>query len=112
MTPPDSILARLMPPSLPAAYLRLPLAERNWRGRWFLMVWVATRHVAYAWWAAMTDDTQVPDEWHSLIAGTTDQALIAAVRDAGAPWLSASGMQCRDTPDYEWLPLDEARPAP
>lgn len=78
----DDPVLRLLPEEVPAAFLSLDKREQGVRGRYFLMVWVLYRDIAFAWFNALADDPGDLKNMREMADGTPDENLLAAVSAA------------------------------
>lgn len=70
-------LLRRIPGEWPQAFHRLSVEERAWRGRAFLVVYVLTGSLPFAWAYALDDDPDHVAECRAVVATIPD----AAIRD-------------------------------
>jgi hypothetical protein len=68
----------LLPAEVPLAFSRLLAEERAWRGPLFLMTWILSGHVAYSWWAALSEEPWFVRSMQQAVAETPDERLIEA----------------------------------
>jgi hypothetical protein len=75
----DPMLA-LLPVEKPAIFKDLPLDEQKWRGRLFLITYITTGSVAFAWYSALTEDPDHVREMQLHIAATPDEVIVRGLQ--------------------------------
>jgi hypothetical protein len=73
--PIDPLLARI-PPDWPWRFCRLPAAERSWRGRVFLVVWIWSGSLPFAWSVALTQNPEAVSDNRQFVEELGDAAII------------------------------------
>lgn len=77
----DPVLRLIPAEGMPDTFRAMPEEEQKWRGRYFLMTWVLSRHTAYAWSIALAE----PEEsGKATVAGIEDEAILAGLRGSEA----------------------------
>jgi hypothetical protein len=71
----DDLLQHYLPSERPARFDSLPLIDRAWRGRLFLMTWAFTGSAAYAWAVSGVTDPVEVAESIALVAGVPDARI-------------------------------------
>jgi hypothetical protein len=76
--PMDPLLARI-PLEWPWAFTSLPPAERSWRGRVFLVVWIWSGSAPFAWSVALTRNAEAATDNRVFVEELGDAALLEAL---------------------------------
>lgn len=75
----DPLLARI-PPEWPRSFTSLPAEERSWRGRVFLVVWIWSGSVPFAWFVALRREPDVAADNRAFVEELGDAAIWEALR--------------------------------
>ncbi len=73
-SPSIDLIERYMPPDF---LIRIPPADRAWRGRIILLLWALGYPLAMAWSFGLTDDEGMVAFYRHAIAGLDDDRLVA-----------------------------------
>lgn len=77
----DDVCVSLIHEVAAAHWDAIPLSERGWRARWFLMVWAMTGHQGMAWTSALSTERDECELWRDLVRGTPDEMIVWRVKN-------------------------------